>query len=242
MKRRDLLKGATLLAAANAAPAFPASVLANSVPAAGNAPLPKIALEEHFMVPEFVEYFAETYINISPDIAKMGLNILPDFGERRLATMDRNRVAFSVLSLAGPGVQAEKDSAVASKRAKWVNDFLAKEIQKKPDHYGGFAHLAMHNPADAANELERCVRDLGFQGALINGQTNGEYLDLDKYCVFWERRFPSISTPATRSITRRCTRATRNSGGRCAAGLSRRPRTPSGWCSPACLNAIRKRG
>ena len=187
MKRRDLLKGATLLAAANAAPAFPVRVYANAMPAAENAPLHKIALEEHFMVPEFVEYFTETFINISPDVAKMGLNTLPDFGERRLSTMDRNHVAFVVLSLSGPGVQAEKDAAVASKRAKWVNDFLAKEIQKKPDRYGGFAHLAMHNPADAANELERCVRDLGFQGAMINGQTNGEYLDLDKYSVFWER-------------------------------------------------------
>jgi 2,3-dihydroxybenzoate decarboxylase len=45
----------------------------------------------------------------------------------------------------------------------------------------------MQNPAKAADELERCIRDLGFHGAMINGQTNGEYLDLDKYSVFWER-------------------------------------------------------
>ncbi len=31
------------------------------------------------------------------------------------------------------------------------------------------------------------MHDLGFQGAMINGQTNGEYLDADKYSVFWER-------------------------------------------------------
>ena len=60
-------------------------------------------------------------------------------------------------------------------------------MQKRPSRYGGFAHLAMQNPAAAADELERCMRDLGFQGAMINGQTNGEYLDLDKYSVFWER-------------------------------------------------------
>jgi 2,3-dihydroxybenzoate decarboxylase len=45
----------------------------------------------------------------------------------------------------------------------------------------------MQDPAEAANELERCVHELGFQGAMINGQTKGEYLDLDKYSVFWER-------------------------------------------------------
>jgi predicted TIM-barrel fold metal-dependent hydrolase len=31
------------------------------------------------------------------------------------------------------------------------------------------------------------MRDLKFQGAMIHGQTNGDYLDLDKYSVFWER-------------------------------------------------------
>jgi 2,3-dihydroxybenzoate decarboxylase len=45
----------------------------------------------------------------------------------------------------------------------------------------------MHNPVEAADELERCMHDLKFQGAMINCQTNGEYLDLDKYSVFWER-------------------------------------------------------
>jgi 2,3-dihydroxybenzoate decarboxylase len=101
--------------------------------------------------------------------------------------MDRNQIDFVVLSLAGPGVQVEKDSAVAVKKARSVNDFLAGAIQRHPGRFGGFAHLAMQNPAEAANELERCVRELGFQGAMINGQTNGEYLDLDKYSVFWER-------------------------------------------------------
>jgi 2,3-dihydroxybenzoate decarboxylase len=185
LRRRDLLKSATWMAAASATPAF--TLARSESPAPENKPLRKIALEEHFMVPEFVNYFAETYPNISPEIAKMGLNTLPDFGDRRIAILDEHHISYVVLSLAGPGVQAEKDSGVALKNAKWVNDFLAREVQKRPTRYGGFAHLAMHNPGEAADELERCVRDLRFQGAMINGQTNGEYLDLDKYSVFWER-------------------------------------------------------
>jgi 2,3-dihydroxybenzoate decarboxylase len=188
LQRRDLLKGATLAVAAQAAGAFanapPSSAASDNT---GVKPIGKIALEEHFMVPDFVEYFAETYPNISPEIAKMGLAALEDFGDRRIEIMDKHQVDFVVLSLAGPGVQVEKDPARAQKRAKEVNDFLAREIQKRPKRYGGFAHLAMQNPAGAADELERCVKDLGFQGAMINGQTNGEYLDLDKYSVFWER-------------------------------------------------------
>ena len=39
----------------------------------------------------------------------------------------------------------------------------------------------------AADELERCVRDLKFCGAMINGHTNGEYLDHPSLHPFWER-------------------------------------------------------
>jgi len=188
MRRRDFVKGAVLAASANAASAFASGLQGQpgtNTTKAG--PLGKIALEEHFMVPDFVGYFAETYPNISPDIARLGLAALMDLGERRIAIMDQNHIDFVVLSLSGPGVQVEKDAAVALKKSKAVNDSLAAEIQKRPSRYGGFAHLAMQNPAEAANELERCVHDLGFQGAMINGQTNGDYLDLDKYSVFWER-------------------------------------------------------
>jgi len=188
MKRRDFLKSATLVAGANAASALSAAHENQPAPDTGKGkPLGKIALEEHFLVPDFVDYFAETYPNINPEIAKMGLGVLPDLGDKRIAIMERNRVDFAVLSIAGPGVQVEKAAAVALKKSKSANDFLAKEIQKRPTRYGGFAHLAMQNPLEAADELERCMRDLKFQGAMINGQTNGEYLDLDKYSVFWER-------------------------------------------------------
>jgi 2,3-dihydroxybenzoate decarboxylase len=188
MKRRDFLKSATFVAGANAASALPIAPQNQPAPETGKGkPLGKIALEEHFLLPDFVEYFAETYPNISPEIRKLGLGVLPDLGDQRIAVMDRNRIDFVVLSLAGPGVQVEKDAAVALRKAKSANDFLANEIQKRPARYGGFAHLSMHNPLAAADELERCMRDLNFQGAMINGQTNGEYLDLDKYSVFWER-------------------------------------------------------
>ena len=36
-------------------------------------------------------------------------------------------------------------------------------------------------------ELERAVTQLGFKGALINGHTNGAYLDERKYWGIWER-------------------------------------------------------
>ena len=148
---------------------------------------PKIALEEHFMAPGFEDYWALTAPNISPELFGKANDALMDFGERRLAGMDEIGVDKAILSLSGPGVQAEPDTRTAIRKAQEVNDFLAREIQARPDRYGGFAHLAVQDPAAAADELERCVRDLGMQGAMINGQTNGTYLDDDRISPLWER-------------------------------------------------------
>ena len=105
----------------------------------------------------------------------------------RLGAMDRAGIARSVLSLAGPGVQAERDIATAVRKAREANDFLAREIAKRPDRYSGFAHLPMQDAVAAADELERCMRELKFCGAMINGHTNGQYLDHPSLHPFWER-------------------------------------------------------
>ena len=64
----------------------------------------KIALEEHFMAPDFVDYWSTTFGNISPELSDKALGALSDFGGRRLDDMDRNGIEFAVLGLAGPGV------------------------------------------------------------------------------------------------------------------------------------------
>jgi len=145
----------------------------------------KIALEEHFLAPGFKDYFETTAINISPALFGKAYDALQDFGEQRLSVMDAGGIDVSVLSLAGPGVQVERDATIARRMAMECNDFLAQKIDGQP-RYGGLAHLAMQDPASAAVELERCIRDLGFKGVMINGQTNGAYLDDDRFSPFWE--------------------------------------------------------
>src|SRR5471032_774480 len=116
----------------------------------------KIALEEHFMCPGFVEYWNPTAADLPQHIRERALARLTDFGETRLAAMDQAGIARAVLGLAGPGVQAERDSATAVRNARSANDFLEREIAKHPDRYMGFAHLPMQNAAAAVDELERC--------------------------------------------------------------------------------------
>jgi 2,3-dihydroxybenzoate decarboxylase len=147
----------------------------------------KIALEEHFLAPGHEGYWRPTVGNVDPKQASYLLSRLTDFGEMRLKSMDEAGITRSVLAIAGPGVQCEHDVATATRAARAANDFLAREIQRRPDRYSGFAHLAMQDARGAADELERCVRELKFCGAMINGHTHGQYLDHPSLYPFWER-------------------------------------------------------
>jgi 2,3-dihydroxybenzoate decarboxylase len=147
----------------------------------------KIALEEHFLCPGFEDYWNATVADVDPNILKQVVARLSDFGELRLKSMDSAGISRAVLGLTGPGVQAERDTAAAIRKARAANDFLAREVEKRPDRYSGFAHLPMQDAKAAADELERCMRELKFCGAMINGHTNGQYLDHPSLHPFWER-------------------------------------------------------
>src|SRR5215470_3476349 len=78
----------------------------------------KIALEEHFLSPGFEDYWKTTTGEIAPAIFRQVVARLGEFGERRLAQMDRDGIDRAVLSIAGPGVPIERDTATAVRRAR----------------------------------------------------------------------------------------------------------------------------
>ena len=94
--------------------------------------------------------------------------------------MDAAGIDMQVLSLDTPGVE-QADVAEQIAIAREANDFLADVMKKNPKRFAGFACLPIAAPEQAADELDRRVRQ-GFKGALINGHTRGRYLD-DKF--FW---------------------------------------------------------
>jgi 2,3-dihydroxybenzoate decarboxylase len=147
----------------------------------------KIVLEEHFTTPALTPYAADIVAQIEPVHFEDYKRRLTDFEGLRLEAMDKHGVDISVLSVTTPGVQREPDAGIATAKAAEANDFLAAMIQKHPTRFAGFAHLALQNPEIAANELERAVTELGLKGALINGHTNGQYLDDEKFWPVWER-------------------------------------------------------
>jgi 2,3-dihydroxybenzoate decarboxylase len=147
----------------------------------------KIALEEHFLNPGLEEYWLPTMAGVDAQVVSGLQARLKDFGDKRLQAMNDAGIARSVLSVSGPGVQNERDTATARRRAAEANDFLARQVQQRPDRYSGFGHLPMQDARAAADELERCIGELKFAGAMINGHTNGQYLDHPSLHPFWER-------------------------------------------------------
>ena len=93
----------------------------------------KIALEEHFLCPGFEDYWYPTVADVSPEARAILLRKLCDFGDERLGAMDGAGIERSILSLSGPGVQVEKDKALAIANARKANDFLAEKVAARPD-------------------------------------------------------------------------------------------------------------
>lgn len=154
--------------------------------------LGKIAVEEHFVTPQLAETIFGS-IGWDPGEWREMAAQLQDTGERRLADMDASGIEIAVLSLAAPCIQDEYEPARAIERSRHANDALAAVVAATPNRYAGLAALPMQDPAAAADELERCVTQLGFKGALVNGYSSvgdletAAYYDEPPYIAFWER-------------------------------------------------------
>ena len=148
----------------------------------------KIALEEHFAIPDTLGDSAGFVPSSYWDELKYRLL---DIQDRRLREMDEHGIEIMILSLNAPAVQAIPDAARANEIARRANDYLAEEVAKRPDRFQAFAALPMQDPELAIIELDRAVKQLGFHGALVNGFSQvgdgaAVYYDLAQYWPFWE--------------------------------------------------------
>ncbi len=167
-----------------------------------------IAIEEHFSTEEHIDYLRsivekkyskkeviQEEANLESEApflsswfrdAEAITRRLIDTGAGRLREMDESGIDMQVLSLISPGVQVF-DAPTATAIAKKANDRLSDIVKEYPDRFAGLAAIAPQNPTEAAEELERAVKQLGLKGACVNSHTKGEYLDDNKYWVIFER-------------------------------------------------------
>lgn len=120
-----------------------------------------------------------------PAFAESVAERIGDIGDMRLRDLDEAGIDVQVLSLSSPTVQGETDAAVAVDKARRANDALAEAVAAHPDRFEAFAALPCQDPGRAVEEARRCVRELGFRGALVNGHTGGVYLDDERFDPLW---------------------------------------------------------
>jgi predicted TIM-barrel fold metal-dependent hydrolase len=187
MNRRDFIYAASVGAASATMPTMTIAQgnreSTNDAPQVG-AKLRTITLEEHFACPGWIAGPGQGFIERLHNTGAPGLRILAqlqDVGDTRIAGMDAAGIDMQVLSLNSPGVE-QADVAEQVAIARESNDFLADVVKKNPKRFAGFAALPVAAPEQAADELDRRVRQQGFKGTLINGHSRGRYLD-DKF--FW---------------------------------------------------------
>lgn len=152
--------------------------------------LGKIALEEAFNLPDIAEASKEDTAIFVTDIDRYMSDVV-DITGQRLQRKDQWGVGYTILSHTVPGVQGESDPASAEKMATRINNYIADKIKNHRKCYGAFATLSMHDPKQAGEELTRCVKELGFHGALLNdvqhAGPDGEtllYYDHPRYDAF----------------------------------------------------------
>ena len=143
-----------------------------------------ITLEEHFLTESFLRA-ANAAGNAAPAWLDALKPKLLDLGAGRIAAMDEGGIDLQVLSLAATGFD-ELDASTATQLASDVNDELAAAVQANPSRLAGFSCLGLKDPNSAAKELERSIQKLGFCGVLLDGTTDGKFLDDPRFTPVFE--------------------------------------------------------
>ena len=171
-----------------AAGAAGTALATSGVALAQSGPIRRIAVEEAWGFPELMRMNLDIaaaggdnldLVQLRPAAKASGSNPLSDAlydTDRRLEEMDRLGIDMHVLSLTSPGVQL-LDPANAVTMAAKANDRLAEIIAAHPTRFAGLASFSPQNPQAAAREMERAIKELGFNGFIVNSHTDNLYLD-----------------------------------------------------------------
>jgi gamma-resorcylate decarboxylase len=145
----------------------------------------KIALEEHVGNTLFSGTYTTPPVNftneVSFDIPAYSSDVFARINtiESRVAAMDAANISVQVLLFGAPGIQGVFNKTFATEAARYVNDEVSR-VYKNGNQSGRFEFWcsnALQEPANAATELERCVKQLGGVGSFVGGYTNLDNAD-----------------------------------------------------------------
>ncbi|HXY68855.1 MAG TPA: amidohydrolase family protein [Gemmatimonadales bacterium] len=159
--------------------------------------MPVVDFHNHFYPPAYLDALraGPSAARVTTDAAGNPVLHYPgDFnvavrGHRDIAwreeVLAREGVDLQVLTLTTPGTHVEAP-ARAAELARLVNDAFAAVARERGRRFTALATLPLNDPAAAALELRRAVRELGFRGAMLFSNVNGVALSDARFRPLYE--------------------------------------------------------
>lgn len=152
-----------------------------------------ITVEEHYVSTSVIEKLKDIYEKYGTEEEKKSIPMLSgvsapgvtDLGADRIAYMDAHGIDAQVISTSGIPASLKPEYAIPL--CQDLNNEMAEKTKKYPGRFYNFAHLPIGDAEAAAQELERCVKDLGFVGAMISSHYNGLPYDDPHYLPIFEK-------------------------------------------------------
>lgn len=104
----------------------------------------------------------------------------------RMAECDARDVSVQALSTVPVMFHYWAKPRDALETSKFLNDHIAEVVSAHPKRFVGLGTLPLQDPALAIEELERCVKELGFPGVQIGSHVNSWNLDADELFPVFE--------------------------------------------------------
>jgi predicted TIM-barrel fold metal-dependent hydrolase len=184
--RRDFFKAAGLATALHAA-AAPAQSAAKPL---------VVDCQSHLFFPEVIDMMRQrkadpvvydkdgtTFLKMGDWLRKVPASYL-DINVK-LAAMDASGIDITMLSTNDPGPECFGAEGVAV--ARLIHDSLAGVIAKHPTRFRGLCTLPLQNEKASAEELDRCVKKLGFKGILLYTNQDGVWCDEPQFRWLYAR-------------------------------------------------------
>ncbi len=107
--------------------------------------------------------------------------------EPRLRELDEAGIDLQVVKPPPPQCYFTLPLDIAVPAIRLVNDGIAAFCARRPDRFVGLGTVPLQDGHEAAKELERCVRDLGFKGVQILTNIDGKELSDPVAAPFWAK-------------------------------------------------------
>ena len=107
--------------------------------------------------------------------------------EERLSDLDRMGLDIQVVMPPPQQCYYAVPAEIGVRAAHLVNDGLAEWVAQRPDRFVALGSVPLQDGREAAVELERCVKQLGFKGVEILTNVAGRELSDPATAPFWRR-------------------------------------------------------